>query len=62
MVKKLNVTPKEKRKNNNNLCTTRPALLVKIAAGQGFKRGPRNVQSGVTKVLLLGVHEVLEMG
>ena len=29
MVKKLNVTPKEK-KRKNNLCTTRPALLVKI--------------------------------
>ena len=28
LVKKLNVTPKEKKKNN--LCTTRPALLVKI--------------------------------
>ena len=29
--KKLNVTPKEK-KENNNFCTTRPALLVKIKA------------------------------
>ena len=29
LVKKLNVTPKKKGKENN-LCTTRPALLVKI--------------------------------
>ena len=32
--KKLNVTPKEKKeKENNNLCTTRPALLVKMKYG-----------------------------
>ena len=30
LVKKLNVTPKEKKAKKNNLCKTRPALLVKI--------------------------------